>query len=138
LNSESTLTVEDDDPTVATAGLGVVAEANVVTLHARRLAVISLVHLVATETGIPGLHAGQLRENKQKKEGICKLSHQQLKNKLWVTRPIMHFIINPFGAVEENQSNDRETHFVGDKERNIKDVIALPVKTKHDYITNFA
>lgn len=47
-----TLTVKDDDPAVSTAGLGVVAEAYMVALRARRLAAVTLVHFVATETGV--------------------------------------------------------------------------------------
>lgn len=66
--STASLTVEDDDPAVAAAGLGVVAKANVVTLHARRLAMVPLVHFVATETGVPRLHAGELQEKKKKKK----------------------------------------------------------------------
>lgn len=55
-----TLTVENDDPAVAPTRLVVVAKANVVTLHARGLAVVLQVHLVATETGISRLHTSQL------------------------------------------------------------------------------
>lgn len=47
-----TLTVKDDDPAVSTAGLGVVAEANMVTLHVKRLFAVTLVHFIATETGV--------------------------------------------------------------------------------------
>lgn len=32
-SDEFTLTIKDDDPAIATTGLGVVTEANVVTLH---------------------------------------------------------------------------------------------------------
>lgn len=66
-----TLTVKDDDPAVSTAGLGVVAEANVVTLHARRLAVVTRVHFVATETGITRLHSGELRSTKGSYANQC-------------------------------------------------------------------
>lgn len=47
-----TLTVEDDDPAVSAARLGVVSKANVVTLHTGRLAAVPLVHFVAAETGV--------------------------------------------------------------------------------------
>lgn len=47
-----TLTVKDDDPAVSAARLGVVSEANVVTLHAGRLAAVPLVDFVAAETGV--------------------------------------------------------------------------------------
>lgn len=54
------LTVKDDDPAISSAGLRVVPEAHVVALHARRLATAALVHLIATETGVPRLHSGKL------------------------------------------------------------------------------
>lgn len=59
------LTVEDDDPAVPPAGLGVVAEAHVVALLARGLAVVMQVHFVATETGVSRLHAGELQDSKR-------------------------------------------------------------------------
>lgn len=64
------LTVEDDDPAVPPAGLGVVAEAHVVALLARGLAVVMQVHFVATETGVSRLHAGELQEQQEKQQII--------------------------------------------------------------------
>lgn len=76
-----TLTVEDDNPAVSTAGLGVVSEANMVTLHARRLAVVTRVHFVATETGVSWFHSGKLRNTKGLYANHCiKNSEQTLGN----------------------------------------------------------
>lgn len=73
-----TLTVEDDDPAVSTAGLGVVAEANVVTLHAGRLAVVTQVHFVAAETRISWLHTSELQTTK----GVMQIIASAIQNKL--------------------------------------------------------
>lgn len=59
-SNESALTVKDDDPAISSAGLRVVPEAHVVALHVGRLATAALVHLIATETGVPRLHSGKL------------------------------------------------------------------------------
>jgi len=68
--SSDGLTVEDDHPSVATAGLGVVPEAHVVALHAGGLHVVAQVQLVATETGVARLHPCQLwsTDNKEEKK----------------------------------------------------------------------
>lgn len=100
-----TLTVKDDDPAVSTTRLGVVAEANVVTLHAGRLAVVTQVHFVATETGISWLHTSKLQNTK----GVMQIITSAIQNKLWVTLPIMLFIKNPFGMGVSEENTKEQT-----------------------------
>lgn len=65
---EEELTVKDDDPAVPPARLRVVPEADVVAVHAGRLAVVLQLHLVSTETGVSGLHPGQLQQSQEQFE----------------------------------------------------------------------
>lgn len=59
--SGAALTVKDDDPAISSAGLRVVAEADVVALGAGRVSAAVLIHLVTAEAGVARLHAGQLQ-----------------------------------------------------------------------------
>lgn len=52
VTSEAALTVKDDDPAVSSAGLCVVAEADMVALRAGRVSAAALVHLITAEAGI--------------------------------------------------------------------------------------
>lgn len=58
------LTVKDDDPAIASAGLRVVAEADVVALGAGRVGAAVLIHLVTAEAGVARLHAGELQRGR--------------------------------------------------------------------------
>lgn len=50
------LTVEDDDPSISSTGLGVVTKTHMVALHTGCFAMVMLVQVVATETGVTRLH----------------------------------------------------------------------------------
>lgn len=60
------LTVEEDDPAVATAGLGVIPEADAVALGAGRLPVLPVVGIVSTEASVARLHPSKLPQQRSR------------------------------------------------------------------------
>lgn len=58
------LTVEEDDPAVATTGLGVIPEADAVAFSADCLPILPVVGIVSTEASVARLHPGKLPQQR--------------------------------------------------------------------------